>query len=90
MKQCPVCKTVYPDVTLSFCLADGASLQNILDAEQADIWFAERKLLLPNVEASISPERPNFILVAVAITFVLLVLTFFGIVIITFFAFQGN
>ncbi len=26
MKQCPVCRTTYPDPTLRFCLADGAQL----------------------------------------------------------------
>ncbi len=29
MKQCPVCKTTYPDETLRFCLADGATLTDL-------------------------------------------------------------
>lgn len=35
MKKCPQCKTVYTDDSLKFCLADGASLISVDDADEA-------------------------------------------------------
>ena len=34
MKQCPACKTNYTDETLKFCLADGANLISVPEAEK--------------------------------------------------------
>lgn len=34
MKQCPNCKTTYTDESLKFCLADGAKLESLSNAEK--------------------------------------------------------
>lgn len=34
MKQCPSCRTTYTDETLRFCLADGATLNDLADEQQ--------------------------------------------------------
>ena len=45
MKQCPVCKTAYPDETLKFCLADGAPLSAVRDEEATIQMSADRNPL---------------------------------------------
>lgn len=37
MKQCPSCGTTYTDASLSYCLADGAALNDISPAEEATV-----------------------------------------------------
>jgi len=34
MKQCPACKTTYTDDSLRFCLADGATLEEVADEQE--------------------------------------------------------
>ncbi len=37
MKQCPSCGTTYTDASLSYCLADGAALNDLSQAEEATV-----------------------------------------------------
>lgn len=63
MKQCPVCKTTYPDVTLRFCLADGNTLDD-LGGEQTVVSQSgspsdEETLVIPRGGAHMRVEIPR-------------------------------
>ncbi len=49
MKQCPVCKTTYPDDSLQFCLEDGTTLFAIADEEQTQIISAPHNPIRVNI-----------------------------------------
>lgn len=54
MKQCPTCKTTYTDNSLSFCLADGASLVST-DEEQTVVRSIKNDALIVDLSASTPP-----------------------------------
>ncbi len=49
MKQCSVCKTTYTDATLKFCLADGANLISVPDAEKTMAMSSGNNQMRANV-----------------------------------------
>lgn len=85
MKQCPNCKTTYTDGTLSFCLADGASLVSLSNDEetlvmpfgknapQTRAMDSPTTVFAPeNPPPSIEKKRASFLIVAALIGFSLL------------------
>ena len=55
MKQCPVCKTTYPDESLKFCLADGTNLISLSEpAETVQMSFDKNPMRI-NVPPDSAP-----------------------------------
>jgi hypothetical protein len=61
--------------------------QPIFDSPNVNLLGADAA---QSYEPSILPEKPTLVLVTLAVTFALPVSIFVGIVVLTFFAFQGN
>ena len=58
MKQCPVCKAVYADDSLSFCLSDGTVLHSIPDEEETRVISPGRNRI--NINAQPAETLPAF------------------------------
>jgi len=64
MKQCPVCKTSYPDPSLRFCLADGTPLVEVPDEQatvsrQATMPASDETVELPRAGNMLRFDIPN-------------------------------
>ena len=93
MKQCPACKTTYTDETLRFCLADGAALQIVSDAEETTL-ISPNKKSPPNftndVQFPNQTKKRNLIPYIAVGLIAVLVLAFVGIAAVALLAFYGN
>lgn len=56
MKQCPVCKTTYPDTSLRFCLADGTELAELRADEPTAVLSSG-----PGGQTSGPPSDPTIV-----------------------------
>lgn len=94
MKQCPVCKTTYTDQSLRFCLADGASLQSISDAEEPTLISAGKnpQLVSPNNVATPNnqPKKRSVIPFIIAGVVGLAILLIAGISVVALIAFYNK
>ncbi len=61
MKQCPACKTVYTDDSLSFCLADGTALDSATDEQPTVVKRAGNNPLRVDIPVAAAPrtEKQN-------------------------------
>lgn len=55
MKQCPICKTTYPDESLKFCLADGTNLISLSEPAETVQMSFDRNPMRINVPPDSAP-----------------------------------